>query len=314
MRIVFFGTPVFAVPSLKGLIAGGFDVSAVVTQPDRPQGRSRSQLIPSAVKTIADDLAIPVLQPVKPVGDVFAETLRRFEPDLGVVVAYGHILRPEILAIPHMGLINLHASLLPRLRGAAPVQWAILEGERETGVSIMQMEAGLDSGPVYHQVSTPVAADETGGELAHRLAVLGAATLIETLTAISQGKMKAAPQDHDAATYAPKIDRALCRIHWSEDGETCARKIRAFDPEPGAWATMDGAELKLFGGRVQSPYSPHLDGGCPPGTILQAGERISVAAADGAVMIRDVQPAGKKRMSTADWVRGRAIAPGQRFE
>jgi len=314
MRIVFFGTPLFAGPSLKALLTAGFEIAAIVTQPDRPQGRSRSRLVASPIKGIADDLRIPVLQPVKPVGDVFAETLRRFDPDLGVVVAYGHILRPEILSIPPMGMVNVHASLLPRLRGAAPVQWAILRGEPETGVSIMQMEAGLDSGPIYQQVNTPVATEETGGELAHRLAVLGAAGLIETLTALNEGNLTATPQDHAAATYAPKIDRDLCRIAWSEEGETCARRIRAFDPEPGAWTTMDGAEVKLFGGRVKSSRVLLQADGCPPGTVLQAGERISVATPDGAVMIREVQPAGKKRMSAADWVRGRAITPGQQFE
>lgn len=313
MRIVFFGTPSFAVPSLKALLAAGFDVVAVVTQPDKPQGRSRSRLVPSPVKMIASDLDIPVLQPVKPVGDVFGETLRRFDPDLGVVVAYGHILRSDILEIPRMGMINVHASLLPRLRGAAPIPWAILNGEGETGVSVMKMEAGLDSGPVYHRVSTPIAVDETGGDLAHRLAQIGGAALIETLTALMKGPFHPQPQDHALATHAPKIDRGLCQMKWEESAEQCARRVRAFDPDPGAWTTFEGGELKLFGGQSQEGYRRADARPCPPGAVLQAGERLSIATGDGALMVREVQPAGKKRMPVADWIRGRNIAPGQLF-
>src|ERR687896_1677245 len=172
MRIVFFGTPDFAVASLQALVQGRFSVTGVVTQPDKPQGRSRSELIPPPVKVTARSAGIPVLQPVRPVGDVFTTSLRRLEPDLGVVVAYGHILRPEILSIPPRGMINVHASLLPRYRGAAPVQHAILNGERETGISIMQMEEGLDSRPVLHRVATPIEPDETAWTLGTRLAEL----------------------------------------------------------------------------------------------------------------------------------------------
>ena len=316
MRIVFFGTPEFAVPSLKALLTAGFEIAAVVTQPDKPQGRSRSKLFASPIKLIAEDLDIPVLQPVKPMGDVFAQTLRRFESDLGVVVAYGHILRPEILATPRLGMINVHASLLPRLRGAAPIQWAILNGDRETGVSIMQMEAGLDSGPVYHRAVVQVGADETGGELTQRLAQVGSATLIETVTALNKGPLKATPQDHSAATYAPKIDRTHCRLNWSEGAECCARRIRSFDPEPGAWTRFDGNEVKLFGARVHQ----HLDvegsenGKVPAGTVLQTGDRLSISAGNGALMVREVQPSGKRRMPVADWLRGHPIVAGHRFE
>ena len=315
MRIVFFGTPEFAVPSLKALLAAGFEVTAVVTQPDKPQGRSRSKLFPSPTKVIAEDLDIPVLQPVRPVGDVFGQTLRRFDSDLGVVVAYGHILRPEILAIPRMGMINVHASLLPRLRGAAPIQWAILNGERETGISIMQMEAGLDSGPVYHRAAVPIGADETGGELTQRLAQLGSASLIETVTGFNKGPFKPASQDHALATYAPKIERNHCRMDWSEGADCCARRIRAFDPEPGAWTTYEGHEIKLFGARVHQlrDLSVH-ENGREPGTVLQAGERLSISTGSGSLMVREVQPSGKRRMPVADWLRGRAVTPGERFE
>jgi methionyl-tRNA formyltransferase len=234
-------------------------------------------------------------------------SLRRLEPDLGVVVAYGHILRPEVLSIPPRGMINVHASLLPRYRGAAPVQHAILRGETETGVSIMQMEAGLDSGPVLHRVATPIESDETAAALMARLAGLGATGLIEALSLISGGLARAQPQDHSRATYAPKIDREMAKLAWERDATTLARQIRAFDPAPGAWATLNGGILKVFGAR-------EVPGTGEPGSVLAAGDRMVVAAGRGAVAIQEVQPAGKTRIPVAAWVRGRGIAPGQRLE
>lgn len=311
MRIVFFGTPYFAVPSLKALLAGGSEVLAVITQPDRPQGRSRSQLVPSPIKVIAEDLGIPVLQPDRPVGDVFAERLKRLDPDLGVVVAYGHLLKPEILQIPREGMINVHASLLPRLRGAAPIQWAILNGERETGVSTMLMEEGLDSGPVYQHAPLSIGSDETSGELLPRLAQLGGAVLMETMNSLAR-HTRPVPQDERAATYAPKIDRALCRIRWAESAEQSSRRIRAFDPEPGAWASFQGGEIKLFGSRPHELITPSEPS--PPGTVLQVGERLSIMTGSGALLVREVQPAGKKRMTVGAWVQGRRVQPGERFE
>jgi methionyl-tRNA formyltransferase len=241
------------------------------------------------------------------VGDVFTTSLRRLEADLGVVVAYGHILRPEVLSIPPRGMINVHASLLPRYRGAAPIQHAILRGETETGISIMQMEAGLDSGPVVHRVATPIEPHETAGELTVRLAELGASGLIEALSLISGGLARAQPQDHARATYAPKIDREMARLLWERDAATLVRQIRAFDPVPGAWAMLKGAMLKVFGAR-------EVPGTGEPGAVLAAGDRLVVAAGRGAVAIQEVQPAGKTRIAVAAWVRGRGIAPGQRLE
>src|SRR5918993_2149516 len=196
MRIVFFGTPAFAVPSLQALLQDRFAVAGVVTQPDKPQGRSRSELIAPPVKIAALAAGIPVLQPIRPVGDVFTASLRRLEPDLGVVVAYGHILKPEVLSLPPNGMINVHASLLPRHRGAAPIQQAILEGDPQTGITIMQMEEGLDSGPMLHRVTTPIEPDETAGALAQRLAALGATALVEALSLLSRGLMRPQAQDH----------------------------------------------------------------------------------------------------------------------
>jgi methionyl-tRNA formyltransferase len=306
MRIVFFGTPAFAVPSLRALLRGRFTVAGVVTQPDKPQGRSRSELLPPPIKVFAQAQGIPVLQPVRPTGDVFAASLRHLEPDLGIVVAYGHILRPEILAIPSHGMINVHASLLPRYRGAAPVQHAILRGELETGITIMQMEAGLDSGPVLHRVATAIEPDETAGELADRLAELGATALIEALSLVSGGLARPQPQDHAQATYAPKIDREMARLVWERDATTLARQVRAFDPAPGAWTTLNGGVLKLFSARA-------VPGTGEPGQVLAAGERLVVAAAQGAIAVNEVQPAGKSRLRVEAWVRGRGVSPGQRL-
>jgi methionyl-tRNA formyltransferase len=307
MRIVFFGTPDFAVVSLQALVKGRFTVAGVVTQPDKPQGRSRSELIPPPVKVAAEAEDIPVLQPIRPVGDVFTTSLRRLEPDLGIVVAYGHILRPEILAIPPRGMINVHASLLPRYRGAAPIQHAILRGETDTGISIMQMDAGLDSGPVLHRVPTPIGQDETAGELAGRLAELGATALVETLSLISGGLGRVQPQDPARATYAPKIDREMARLVWQRDATTLVRQVRAFDPAPGAWTTLNGCVLKLFGAR-------EVPGTGEPGVVLAAGDRLVVAAARGAIALGEVQPAGKTRVPVEAWVRGRGVSTGQRLE
>lgn len=310
MRLVFFGTPDFAVPSLQALLTAGHDVAAVITQPDKARGRSRSRLVPPPVKTVAADLGITVLQPQKPLGDVFLQSLRHLDAELGIVVAYGHLLKPAVLATPRLGMINVHASLLPRLRGAAPIPWAILNGEPETGVSIMQMEAGLDSGPVYHRVSTPIGPEETGGELTVRLAQIGADALVQTLEALAEGRTRAEPQDAAAATFAPKVHRDLCRIRWDEPALACSRRVRAFDPDPAAWTTLHQTEVKLFGGRVQETPPPASE---PAGTVIQTGARLSIATGEGALVIREVQPAGKRRMPVADWVRGRGVAVGDRF-
>jgi methionyl-tRNA formyltransferase len=307
MRIVFFGTPEFAVPSLRVLLRERFPVAGVVTQPDKPHGRSRSTLVAPPVKLVAQSAGLPVLQPVRPVGDLFLAGLRRLEADLGVVVAYGHVLKSEVLRHFPRGMVNVHASLLPHLRGASPIQHAILTGEPETGVSLMQMEEGLDSGPVLHRVATPIGADETAGELSARLAELGATALVETLSLLSGGLARPQPQDHAAATYAPKIDRDMARLDWSRDAAALARQVRAFDPAPGGWTTLDDAPLKLFGATA-------AQGAGAPGTVLGVGERLVVACGRGTLALREVQPAGKSRMTAEDWARGRGIAPGRRLE
>jgi methionyl-tRNA formyltransferase len=307
MRIVFFGTPEFAVASLNALLRERFTLAGIVTQPDKPQGRSRSTLVPPAVKLAALDAGLPILQPARPVGDLFLAGLRRLEADLGVVVAYGHILRPEVLQTPARGMINVHASLLPRFRGAAPIQHSILAGDRETGISIMQMEEGLDSGPVLHRVSTPIADGDTGGTLTTRLATLGASALVEALALMAARAERPEPQDACAATYAPKISRETARLDWTRDAASLERQVRAFDPVPGAWTALDGAPVKLFGGM------PAVGGG-EPGVVLTASDRLVVGAGAGAIAVSEVQPAGRNRMTVEEWVRGRGIAAGSRFE
>lgn len=306
MRLVFFGTPDFAVPSLRALVEEGFDVALVVTQPDRAVGRSRSTLTPPPVKVAALEEDLPILQPERPFGEDFVSALRSYDPELGVVVAYGHILKPAILAIPRRGMLNVHASLLPKHRGPAPVQWSILNGDETTGVSIMQLEPGLDTGPVLHCIETEVARDETGGELLERLAELGAAALVEALTMVAGDAAKPEPQDHSLATYAPKIDRGTTRLDWGRDAASVARTIRAFDPDPGAWTSLDNMELKLFGGRA-------VNGSGEPGTVLEAGNTLHVAAGVGAVEVAEVQPAGKTRMAVGAWTRGHRVEPGHRL-
>lgn len=296
MRVVFFGTPAFAVPALDALITGGHDVAAVVTQPDRARTRSHSTLLPSPVKVRAESDGIPVLQPERPRGDLFDHQMRDFDADLGVVVAYGHLLRSELLAIPRLGMVNVHASLLPRWRGAAPIQWAVIEGDSETGVSIMKIEAGLDSGPVWHRSALPINSTDTSGGLFGRLADLGATALIEALPAIEQGE-KPVEQDPELVTMAPKLDRQLARLDWSRSAEELSCWIRGMDPVPGAWSEFEATPIKLF-----SPRPVPARGG-PPGGFPGGGELI-VACGEGALEIGEVQPAGRRRMSASDWVRG----------
>ena len=320
MRVLFFGTPDFAVPSLEALVGEGFDVVGVVTRPDRPVGRHRSTAEPSAVKRAALAEDISVLQPERPSDDGFSAEVRALDPDVSVVVAYGHILKSALLGVPRLGSVNVHASLLPALRGAAPIERAILEGRSETGITIMQMDAGMDTGPILHQVATPIAADETGGELRVRLAEMGALALVEALTLLESGGLAPRPQDHKAATMAPKLTREEERLDWRHGADVIARKIRAFDPAPGAWAELRGKAVKLFGGRVAGGTSPEVGAGgreeptgesaAAPGTVLVVGEVVRIACGRGAVEVSDLQPAGKARMTAKALANGRGIAAG----
>ena len=308
MRVLFWGTPDFATPPLRALLGEGFEVVAVVTQPDRAVGRSRSLLVPSPVKQIAIEESLPVLQPERPRGQDFVERVKALEPDLSVVVAYGHILPREVIDIPAQGTLNIHASLLPALRGAAPIQAAIRDGLEETGVTIMRMVPALDAGPILLQARTLINHDETYGELQLRLSELGALALIEALMLMSVGKLGEKPQDDAAATYAPKVERADGRVDWESPAVEVARRIRAYDPKPGAFTTRNGLELKLFGAR------PSLDHHGDAGVVLAIDEAgMLVACRSGAVRVAYVHPAGKRRLSALDWAQGRGIAVGDRL-
>ena len=309
MPLAFFGTPDFAVPSLRALVGEGFDVAVVVTQPDRPRGRSRSELHPSPVKQVALDEGLAVLQPEKPNAREFIDELREYAPDLGVVVAYGHILKPALLELPARGMINVHASLLPALRGAAPIQHAIMQGLEETGVSIMQLDEGMDTGPVLLRVPTPVATDETARELEVRLAELGALALVEALALQEAGALSPESQDDEDATYAPKITQEIARIRWEEPARRIARQVRGLDPRPGAWTGLGGRRVKLFGPRAAGRPDPDA----MPGEILRSEAAFIVRTGDGALQFVDVQPEGKPRMAAIDWLRGRGARPGDRF-
>jgi methionyl-tRNA formyltransferase len=309
MKILFWGTPEFAVPSLRALDDEGFDVVAVVTQPDRPAGRGRRPRA-SAVKSVALDLGIEVLSPDSPRVDGFHDRIAALEPDLSIVVAYGHILEPDILGVPRLGSINVHASLLPELRGAAPVSWAIARGHEKTGVTVMRMVKEMDAGAIIHQVEEPILADETASELSIRLSELGAEALIEALALLSAGGANEREQDHAAATFAPKVDRESARIDWSRTALEISRHVRAMDEVPGAWSTLGGEPVKLFRPRVE------VWAGSPaaPGTVLAADGGLLVAARAGAVGFGEVQPPGGRRMAAADWLRGYRVQAGQKLE
>lgn len=318
MRVVFFGTPEFAVPSLRALVGEGFDVAAAVTQPDAPQGRSRSKLIPPPVKVAAAAEELTVLQPEKPTGSAFLQQLRGLRPDIGVVVAYGHILKPELLAVPARGMVNVHPSLLPGLRGAAPVEWAIIRGHEITGVSIMQLDAGMDSGPVLHQIPHRIGPDVTAGELSAHLAEMGAQALVETLAMLEQSDPppQPVPQNESRATFAPKLTREMARIDWSKDARAVSCLVRGLDPRPGAWTELNGAEIKLFNPKVMETPFP---GTGAPGEVLSTDRSLVIATgpfkdtAGGSVEIFDVQPAGKERMTSEAWLRGARLKVGAKF-
>ncbi len=314
MRLIFWGSPEFALPSLRALLGEGHDVAAVVTQPDRPAGRGR-ELRPTVVKHVAEEEGLPVLQPERPRGDAFLEQLASFEPELFVVVAYGQILPREVLELPPRGSINLHASLLPELRGAAPIQWAIARGHERTGVTVMRMVERMDAGPILHQVAEPILPEETAAELAARLSEIGAEALVETLVWLESGRIEPREQDESLVTFAPRIRHIDARIDWAGDADSAARLIRAMDDVPGAWTRWRDTEVKMYR-PLPEPDAPVA---APPGTILEAdaldpAAGVRVACGRGAVRVREVKPAGRRRMLASEWVRGRGPAAGDRFD
>ncbi|MFK2878140.1 methionyl-tRNA formyltransferase [Rhodanobacter hydrolyticus] len=308
MRVVFAGTPEFSVPCLEACSASGAEVVAVYTQPDRPAGRGR-KLSPSPVKQAALAAGIAVEQPESLKSAEAQATLAAYQPDLAVVVAYGLILPRKVLAIPRLGCWNVHASLLPRWRGAAPIQRAILAGDTETGVGLMQMEAGLDTGPVLLEKRTPITRDDTGGTLHDRLAALGAETLAEGLAHMLAGGMLAAtPQATDGVAYAHKLEKSESALDFGRPAIVLERQVRAFDPWPGSDAEIAGERVRVWAARAVE--HPHV---ADPGAVIDAGrEGIAIACGEGALRITALQRAGGRRISAADYLNARPELRSQR--
>ncbi|MEW6413734.1 MAG: methionyl-tRNA formyltransferase [Pseudomonadota bacterium] len=303
MRLIFAGTPPFAAAALDALADAGHAVALVLTQPDRPAGRGM-KLTPSAVKTAALARGLPVAQPASLKTPEAQAELAAVDADVMVVAAYGLILPQAVLDIPRRGCLNIHASLLPRWRGAAPIQRAILAGDTETGITIMQMDAGLDTGAMLLKSVVPILDTDTGGSLHDKLAVAGARAIVEALARLDT--LTPVAQDDAQATYAAKLDKEEARLDWSRPAAELARAVRAFNPVPGAWTLVDGAPLKIW---AAAP----VPGQGAPGEVLDAGERLVVACGEGALALAELQPAGSKRMTAAAFLAGRRLAPGARL-
>lgn len=302
MRVVFMGTPDIAATCLEKIISEGFQVVGVYTQPDRPKNRGM-KLMPSPVKEVALKAGIPVFQPESFREDAAVEELRGLKPDVVAVVAYGRILPQRVLDIPGLGCINIHASLLPAYRGSAPYQWAVLNGEKMTGVTAMYLCREMDAGDIIAASETPIGENETAGELLERLAVLGAELLKDTLARLTQGKVEAAPQDSALATYAPMLDKSFCPIDWSKSARQVHNHVRGLHPWPVATATLAGTEFKIHETRVLD-----IQTNAAPGTILALTKRgLQVACGEGAVEILQLQAQGGKRMAAPDYFRGHPL-------
>lgn len=317
MRILFWGTPEFAVPSLRALQEEGHLVVAVVTRPDRPAGRGRN-LRASPVKLEAEAEGIEVLQPENPGAPGFVERIAALDPDLSVVVAYGSILSEEVVNLPRFGTVNVHASLLPELRGAGPVNWAIIRGHERSGVTVMRIVPELDAGPILYRVESRFPPDVTAGQLSQQLSEMGAAALVEALAQMEAGTLPEVDQDHARATYAPKLDRETARIDWTRPADEVDRWIRGCDPWPAAWTTLDGAPLQMFSPRPVEADEAADDGTvveARPGTAVRADPKrgLWVATGRGLLAIGEVKPAGSARLDAAAWITGRGASAGDRF-
>lgn len=310
MNIVFMGTPEFAVPSLRALAEHGYRVSACVTQPDRPQGRKK-QLMPPPVKKEAERLGIPVLQPERLRRPEAVEALRAYNPDLIVTAAYGQILPKAVLDMPPLGCINVHASLLPKYRGAAPIQYALMNGETETGITIMYMDEGLDTGDMIARRSLPITDADDAGTLFAKLSELGAELLLETLPALAGGKVAAEPQKDEEAVYAPMLTRADERIDWHDSHLQIFNHVRALRPRPGAFTLLGGDVFKIWRCRKLA----EAGGQHPPGTVIRVeADGFAVQCGSGALFVEEVQPAGRKAMPAGEFLKGGRLKPGDRFD
>jgi methionyl-tRNA formyltransferase len=311
VRIVFLGSGAFAIPSLEALLDAGHEVAAVVSQPDRQKGRGL-QTAPPPVKAVALRRGLTVLQPRRVREPAAQDELRALRPELQVVAAYGQILPQSVIDIAPRGTVNVHASLLPRYRGAAPVQWAIARGERETGVTTMLIDAGLDTGAILLARSTPIGADETAPELEARLARMGAELLLETIAGLEAGRVVPVPQDHARATLAPLLKKEDGQVDWSWPAEAIAARVRAFQPWPGTVARLGGRALKLWKARPEAAAA----GEAAPGTVVHSGREGIVVACGGGTTLRllQLQPENGRVMDAAAFAAGARLAAGARFD
>lgn len=304
LRIIFMGTPDFASSNLEALLAGPDQVVAVVTQPDRPKGRGK-KLSPPAVKVVAEAAGLPVLQPTKVRTDEFREQLAAYKPDLIVVTAYGRILPKGILEVAPLGCINVHGSILPRHRGAAPIQWAVIEGDKEVGVTTMQMDEGMDTGDILLIKKIVPAQDETAGSLFTKLATLGTEALMETIEGLKAKAIVAVPQDHGLATEAPMLAKNDGLVDWNKPASVLESFVRGMDPWPSAFCFLDGKRLRLFHPAVFAKKTDAV-----PGTILSATkEGLMIATGENCLLVKEIQPEGKKRMTVEAFICGAKLEP-----
>lgn len=307
--IVFFGTPTFALPSLESILQGQDEVVAVVTQPDREKGRGRKKSFPP-VKELALKKGLPLYQPERVREDLFLEKMKRLHPDLFVVVAFGQILPKPLLDVPRFGAINVHASLLPRYRGAAPIAWALLRGEKKTGITTILMDEGMDTGDILMQAEIRIEKEETGETLQKKLSVLGGELLMETIEKMKSGQLSPMPQDPSKATYAPPLKKEDGKIDWKRPAEEIDRQIRAFNPWPGAFTGWEKGLLKIYQAEVREKTQKG-----EAGSIVWVGaDFIEVATGEGTLLIREVQPEGKRRMTVRDFLSGHRMNKGTCFK
>jgi methionyl-tRNA formyltransferase len=307
MKIVYMGTPAFAVTPLQALITAGHDVAGVVTRIDKPAGRGKV-LTPPAVKIAAGQAGVTVLQPKRVRASESVAAVREMGPDVIVVAAYGQILPPEILALPKYGCVNIHASLLPAYRGAAPINWAIINGEARTGISIMQMDEGMDTGGILAQESIPIGPRDTAGDLTAKLSELGSWLVVDTLARMESGGLVAVPQDNSKATMAPLLKKEDGRIDWTMSAKKIHDRVRGLSPWPGAHGWLDGKLIKILGTEA-------VEGAGEPGVLYENGkDGLTVGTGNGLLRIVSIQPEGKKPMTAAEFLRGHRGMVGKKFE
>jgi len=319
LRIVYMGTPEFSVPALNALVAGPDDVVGVVTPPDRPSGRGK-KTTPPDVKVAAEEAVLPVFQPDDINSGIAIDKLEEWAPDVIVVAAYGQILKSDVLELPDYGCLNIHASLLPRYRGAAPINWAIVRGEDETGITIMQMDEGLDTGPMLLKKKTPIGTLETAGELHDRLATMGAELIVDVMRLIRLDSLNPVEQDDEQSSYAPMLSRDDGRIDWTESAGDIARKIRGFNPWPGTFSFYerddDNERIKFHLARRLPDDDHDVSDHMPAGTVVRANRsdgELWIATGDGVVDCLKLQASGKRAMETGDFLNGHNVIEGDRF-